>query len=168
MTKRNVMISISTSRVELAQSLFAEDGDEVDIDEFDLPTDEDGEPTELLIEGRLVTGRDRVELVWEESELSGMAGSVTTLGFDRSNPGLISMMRAGTVSTAMVFEAHKRHVSVYDTPFSSFQISVYTRDVENALLSEGMIYLDYLIEVHGAAAEHCVMTISVKSNDPLF
>jgi hypothetical protein len=111
MTKRNVMISITTSRVELAQSLFAEENDDAELEEFDLPTDEDAEPTELLIEGRLVTGRDRVELVWDESELSGMAGSVTTLGFDRSNPGLISMMRAGTVSTAMIFEAHKRHVS---------------------------------------------------------
>ncbi len=167
MTKRNVMISISTSRLELAKSLFADDND-LDEDDFDLPDDEFPEPTELLIEGRLVTGRDRVELVWDEGELSGMEGSVTSLGFDRANPGLVSMMRSGTVSTAMVFEEHRRHVSVYDTPFSSFQISVHTLRVENALLSEGVIYLDYLIEVHGAEAEHCVMTVAIKSPESLF
>ena len=120
------------------------------------------------MEGRLITGRDRVELVWDESELSGMGGSTAVVGFDRATPGMVSMIRSGTVATAMVFEAGKRHMSVYDTPFSSFEVCVHTLTVENRLLTDGQIDLEYLIEIHGAEAERCVMNITVKTEESLF
>ncbi len=160
--KKNVMIKILTSRTELAHGLF--DGEEAfdeQEDEALAPLGELSEPTELWIEGRLVIGDARVELVYEESELSGMEGSVTSIGFDRMNPGLISMMRSGLVSTAMVFEENKRHICVYRTPFSEFEICTVAKQVKNHLLSEGVIELVYLIEVHGAQAERCQMRISI-------
>ena len=169
MTKRNVMISISTSRIEIADQLFdQENGETLEPDFEALSYEEMPEPTELLLEGRLITGRDRVELVWEEGELSGMEGSTAVIGFDRATPGVVSMIRSGTVATAMVFESGKRHMSVYDTPFSSFEVCVHTLTVENALLTEGCIFLEYLIEIHGAEAERCRMTISVKPTQDLF
>lgn len=167
MTKRNVMISIHSSRVEVAEHLFDEDG-ELDPELYFAHREELPEPIELLVEGRLVTNQNRVELVYEESELSGMGGSVTSIGFERATPGLVSMMRTGTVYAAFVFEEGKRHISVYDTPFSSFQICVHTLRVENQLLTEGRIHLDYLIEIHGAQAEHCRMTITIKNEEELF
>ena len=168
MTKRNVMITISTSRMQIADQLFEQEGEELQEPIYDDYPEEMPEPTELLLEGRLITGRDRVELVWEEGELSGMEGSTTVVGFDRANPGLVSMMRSGTVATAMMFENGKRHMSVYDTPFSSFELCVHTLTVENALLTEGFLGLEYLIEVHGAEAERCRMTISIKTQEELF
>lgn len=167
MTKRNVMINISSSRVEIAEHLFDEDG-EFDMDAEPTPLGEMPGPTEILVEGRLVTSPTRVELVYEETELSGMGGSVTSIGFERNAPGLVSMMRTGTVFAALVFEQGKRHISLYDTPFSNFQICVHTLQVQNALLTEGRIHLDYLIEIHGAQAEHCRMTITVKNTEQLF
>ena len=158
------MIKIFTTRMELSQSLFAEeeDGEEIEFDEEFLPEEggEGPETSEVWMEGRMVTGPDRVELVYEESELSGMEGSVSTIGFDRANPGLISMMRSGLVSTALVFEENKRHICVYHTPFSEFEVCAAARRVENRLLTEGKIELDYIIEVHGAQAERCHMVIS--------
>lgn len=169
MTKRNVMISIATSRVQIAESLFEENAEDVEQELPPEPVDgEMPEPTELLLEGRLITGRDRVELIWDEGELSGMEGSTTVVGFDRANAGLVSMMRSGTVSTAMIFERGKRHMSVYDTPFSSFELCVHTLTVENALLTDGYILLEYLIEVHGAEAERCRMMIAIKDEEALF
>ena len=90
-------------------------------------------------------------------------GSVTSVGFERNNPGLVSMIRTGTVETALIFELGKRHISVYDTPISSFEVCVQTLRVENRLLRDGILQLDYLIEIHGAQAEHCRMTISARS-----
>ena len=116
----------------------------------------------MLMEGRLVTNANRVELMYEESELTGMEGSVTTIGFDRNNPDLISMMRTGVVRTALTFESGKRHFCLYNTPYSDFEVCVRTIAVENALLTEGTLRLDYLIEIHGAQAEHCKMTISIR------
>ena len=169
MTKRNVMIHISTERRQLAMSLFDEEADdELPPEELDVDGEECDEPTEMLVEGRLITGPGRVELVYDEGEFSGMEGSVTSIGFDRSAPGLISMLRSGPVSTGMVFEEGRRHLSVYETPFSNFQICVRSLHVENALLTEGRILLEYLIEVHGAQAERCRMLITVKQDEALF
>ncbi len=167
MTKRNVMISITTSRHMIAQGLFDGQPDvDEELEEWD--DEEASGPEEMLVEGKLVTNEQRVELLYEESELSGMQGSVTTIGFARNAPGLISMNRTGSVVTSLVFEEGKRHFSVYDTMFSSFQVCVRTLRVENRLLSEGRLGIEYLIEIHGAQAERCEMSIVVRDAQNLF
>lgn len=173
MTKRNVMISILTSRTEMNMSLFAEDAEAEEIEEgadgapsldaiLKNVTGEMPEPTEMLIEGRLLTSELRVELVYAESELTGMEGSLTAIGFDRANPGLVSMIRTGPVRTAMTFEQGRRHICLYNTPFSEFEVCVRTIKVNNRFLEENLLELDYLIEIHGAQAEHCKMWISIR------
>lgn len=172
MTRRDVMITIRTVRRGVPVPLFRsdeaeteEDCDEEYDDEFEEWGDEESgeaEEAEILTEGRLITTSQRVELVYEESELTGMEGSVTKLGFDRAVPELISLLRGGTVSTALVFESRKRHVCVYDTPFSGFEVCVQTIEVRNELLTKGELYLDYLIEIHGARTERCKMNLTVR------
>ncbi len=170
MTKRNVMIDILTSRIEMNMSLFAEEPENEEIEEISQSfedilknvTGEMPEPTEMLMEGRLLTSTHRVELVYAESELTGMEGSMTAIGFDRANPELVSMMRTGPVRTAMTFEEGKRHICIYNTPFSEFEVCVRTIKVKNRLLEENTLELDYLIEIHGAQAEHCKMTVTVR------
>ena len=170
MTKRDVMIDILTSRREMNLSLFDEDA-ETEQAEEGMPsleellknvTGELPEPTEMLMEGRLLTSTYRVELVYAESELTGMQGSMTAIGFDRANPDLVSMIRTGPVRTAMTFEEGKRHICLYNTPFSEFEVCVRTIKVKNRLLEENKLELDYLVEIHGAQAEHCKMTINVR------
>ena len=170
MTKRDVMIDILTSRREMNLSLFDEDAETEQAEEgmpsleelFKNVTGELPEPTEMLMEGKLLTSTYRVELVYAESELTGMQGSMTAIGFDRANPNLVSMMRTGPVRTAMTFEEGKRHICLYNTPFSEFEVCVRTLKVNNRLLEENRLELDYLIEIHGAQAEHCKMTVTIR------
>ena len=166
MTKRNVMIRILSSRLEVPRELFEEDTLPEDF-EIDSLSGEMPDPSEMMMEGRLITGSDRVEVVYEESELTGMEGSVTSVGFARNAPELISMMRTGLVRTALVFEEGKRHLCLYNTPFSQMEICVHALRVENELLTTGRILLDYLIEIHGLQAEHCHMEIFVRSAEEL-
>ena len=170
MTKRDVMIDILTSRREMNLSLFDEDEENEQAEE-DMPSLEDilknvtgelPEPTEMLMEGKLLTSTYRVEFIYAESELTGMQGSMTAIGFDRANPNLVSMMRTGPVRTAMTFEEGKRHICLYNTPFSEFEVCVRTLKVNNRLLEENRLELDYLIEIHGAQAEHCKMTVTLR------
>lgn len=168
MTKRNVMIQISTVRHQIATQLFAGLAPEEEEDDELLDPEEEDNSSDMWTEGRLVTNSHRVELVYDEGELSGMKGSVTSIGFDRDTPTLVTMMRSGPVSTAMVFEEGKRHFCVYDTPFSSFQVCVRAITVENRLLTDGILGLEYLIEIQGAQAERCRMTVTVTENNDLF
>ena len=169
MTQRNVMITIRTSRIEVPHS-EPDDECENEVEFFEAPAQsgEFPEPTEMLVEGKLITGRDRVELVYEEPELSGMDGSVTSIGFDRTAPALISMFRTGAVESALIFEEGKRHFSLYNTPFSNFQICVCALHVKNDLFATGCIELDYIIEIQGVQAERCRMTISARPGDNPF
>ncbi len=160
MTKRSVMIRIQTVRQTVTQALFEETESDTET-AFLPPFDVSEEPTEMLVEGRLVTGTNRVELIYEEGELTGMEGSVTSIGFDRTTPELVTMIRTGLVNTAMVFEAGKRHLCLYHTPFSELEICVRALQVGNRLLEEGKIELDYVIEIHGAQTDRCQMTICV-------
>ncbi len=152
------MITIRTARTETADDLFEDD---ILLDP-ENESDEPSEPTDMIVEGRFCTGKNRVELVYEEGELSGMEGSVTSIGFDRDTPNVVSMIRTGTVETALIFEEGKRHFSVYDTPLSSFQVGVHTLLVDNRLLTDGILQLDYLVEIHGAQAEHCRMVVAMR------
>lgn len=162
-----VMISMHTERKGLAVALEAED--ETAIPELPDPLEEDVEEdedtTDLMMEGLLVLQDGRVELSYLENELTGMEGSATSISFSLDQPELVSMLRSGAVNTALVFEPGKRHICVYDTPFSSFEICVKTKSVRNELLLNGTLDLDYFIEIHGAKAEYCQMKISVRPDE---
>ena len=164
MTKRDVIITIKTSRLDSGLQFFEDNNFVYTFDPDDREPEEKQEmppPTEMITEGKLVTSPNRVELVYEETVLSGMEGSVTAIGFDRDQPGMSSMIRSGNVSTALIFEEGERHYSVFDTPLSTFQLCTYTELVENRLLTDGTIRIEYIIEIRGAQAECCHMDISV-------
>ncbi|MBQ8432669.1 MAG: DUF1934 domain-containing protein [Clostridia bacterium] len=166
MTKKKVMIKILTTRYESGQNGFDDEGDDALSFEELSTAEEEAETSEMWTEGRLVEGEQRVELIYEESEMSGMGGSVTSVGFDKTAPGLITMMRTGPVSTALVFEEGQRHICVYNTPFSTMEVCTITKRIENRLLTAGEIELDYQLEIQGAYAERCHMNIFVHRQDP--
>ena len=74
------------------------------------------------------------------------------------------MLRTGMVSTAMTFKAHHRSICTYETPYMPFSIGVHALTVDNRLDSEGVLKLDYIIEIKGARAERCEMTMIIKED----
>lgn len=168
---KRVRIFLSTERVGVAARLFedmAEGLSEADVlaDAMFSPSDgSEYEPqtTEMFSDARLRLTGDMFSLSYEESELTGMEGSSSQLSFMFSQPDLITMLRSGSVSTALVFEPNKRHFCTYKTPFMPFEVCVHTLRVDNRLLSdEGTLDLDYLVEIRGAEAERCRLHLEIK------
>ncbi len=158
---KKVMIYITSRHTEVSDALFdvmfgenARDEDE--ISEASATEDfPDDEPIEITVEGRLrVTQEGLCTLSYHETEMSGMEGSKTTVTFDKANPSLVTMMRSGAANTALVFEPNSRNICVYNTPYMPFELCVHTKEVDNRLLDEGYLLLDYIIEFRGAKAEH--------------
>ena len=118
---------------------------------------------EMSTEGTLRIADGRVEIAYDESELTGMEGATTCVSFATDAPELVTMMRGGTVTTALVFEPHRRHICVYHTPFMPFEICVYSSRVENRLLDLGTLDLDYIIELRGAEAERTRFTMKIRT-----
>ena len=171
MSKEYVSVSIVSERSAVKANLFdavyekqiAEMADDVSIMvPEELPGEENGETLEMITEGVVRVRGGRVEIVYDEGELSGMEGSTTVVSYAKDDPKTVSMIRSGAVSTALVFERGVRHLCTYETPYMPFQIGVLALHVDNRLESAGEMMLDYLIEIRGAQAERCKMTLKVK------
>ena len=150
--REEVRIRIRSVRYEVEESLFSKDNDEM-IAEDTLRVEP--ETIEISSIGRLTLNDGRVEIAYDETEITGMDGSTTAISFLLDQAGVVSMIREGAVSTVLVFESKKRHHCIYNTPFMPFEICVHTLKVDNRLLDENEKYLDldYIIEIRGAQAE---------------
>lgn len=167
MIKKFIRIKLTSLREASNDRFFGQMlGDEVDEfedeDELDAPEENEPEgPIEMFSEGEMYITPERVIIAYDESELTGMEGSHTQVRFERSAPELVTMMRSGSVSTILVFEEGKRHICTYQTPYMPFEICVFTKKVTNNLLENGVIELDYIVEIRGAQAERTQFKIEV-------
>ena len=108
-----------------------------------------------------------VSVKYDETELTGMAGATSTVTYRTCDRGLVSMLRTGMVSTAMTFKAHHRAICTYETPYMPFSIGIHALTVDNRLDTEGILKLDYIIEIKGARAERCEMVMKVQEDSSL-
>ena len=152
--KREVKIRIESITYEVEASLFGMDeADVMELDESDIQAEIEPDKIEIKTFGVFSIDGDRAEISYEESEATGMEGSITSLSFDMREVGLVTMARTGIVSTVLVFERGKRHHCIYQTPYMPFEICVNTLDVRNRIAEAGTLELDYVIEIRGAKAE---------------
>ena len=148
--KKEVRVRIKSVRHEVEAALFS-DEDEIMIQNEESET----EPEIMHINtlGTMTVENGRVEISYEETEATGMDGSTATVTYMLNQPNVISMIREGAVSTALVFEAEKRHHCMYRTPFMPFEVCVHTLKVANHLMDAKNLMLDYIVEIRGARAE---------------
>ena len=169
---KKVRIFLTTERVGVATRLFEDmlDGmTEADVlaDAIFAPSDgseDEPQTTEMFSDARLRLTDDMFSLSYEESELTGMEGSSSQISFLYSQPELVTMLRSGSVSTALVFEPGKRHFCTYKTPFMPFEVCVQTLHIDNQLLSPtATLDIDYLVEIRGAEAERCRLHLEIRA-----
>lgn len=121
-----------------------------------------GETTTLTTECTVADKGSKIEIEYEESEITGMEGSKTKVCFDKDNPSLVSILREGAVSTALVFEEGRRHLCVYQTPYFPIELCVSTLSLQNTLNYDGgSMKAEYLVEMNGVLAEKTIINISI-------
>lgn len=112
------------------------------------------EVTELITAGMLADcGDDGFTLSYQESEVTGLEGTLTTIQVE---PQRVTLVRVGSVNSQMVFEEGRRHFSMYDTPYGALEIGINTRKMRTNLgKSGGDIFIDYGLEIdHGAVGDN--------------
>lgn len=120
----------------------------------------DPDTVELVTEGRLRREGESYVLSYQESEITGLDGTHTTI---RVEPEQVTLLRMGQFNSQMVFQEGRRHLSMYNTPYGAMAIGVNTRHLA-ADLNEtgGSIDIDYALEVDHAVAGRNVFQIRVK------
>ena len=151
---KKVRIRIVTDRIDAATGLFDKNAT------FETKNAET-EHSEMTVLGRYHDDGIRVAISYDEGELSGMEGSRTTVSYQKNEPGVITMLRTGSVKTALLFEKGRCHECVYQTPIAHFDVRVQTDEVNNSLEGVGVLYLDYTVELKGAQPQRTKMTLTL-------
>lgn len=126
-----------------------------------ITPDGEKDTIELMTEGKYYKKNDCIFLVYDESEISGMEGSTTTLKIGK---GQIMMKRFGSSESKLIFEKGIRHKTMYGTAYGNMEMEVTTSKIDIEADEEGLKRLDlcYRLNVCGNASmrnELCVEII---------
>lgn len=121
----------------------------------------DPDETELTTLGTLEETEEGWLLSYEESELTGMAGTVTSFAI---LPGRVVLRRSGSVNSEMIFEEGLPHTSLYEMEMGTLTVDVHTESLRAKMSSRGgLMEIRYQIAVdHRATGKNC-FKVRVKS-----
>lgn len=112
--------------------------------------DQEPEVIQLVTEGYLEKTKEGWDLVYEESDLTGLDGVTTTFSVKKDK---ITLDRSGKLNSQMIFQEGVYHDSLYQMSFGALMITVCATRVKSQLTQEGgTIDLMYGIEVEQNAA----------------
>ena len=126
---------------------------------------QDDDTIELVTEGCLEPdGDDGYTLSYQESELTGLEGTLTTFQIEKDR---ITLMRVGEVNSQMVFEEGRQHTSLYETPFGELSVDIQTSSLRHNLSERGgVMEIRYSIAVeHTVTGRNC-FKIQVRRKHP--
>ena len=119
---------------------------------------------EFVTEGKYFEEDGHAVFVYDESTLSGMEGTTTTL---RGKGDKIRMLRTGAavaLDTEMEFQKGRRFRGYYDTPYGGIEMEILTNEVINNLDIEqvkGSMAIDYHISLKGLAESRSLLNIEI-------
>lgn len=122
---------------------------------------------EMMSEGEMnIDSNGNVEISYIEGDQtdSGLEGTSVRLLFNKENPGFVTMVREGGMNTVLSFSEGRRSRSVYNTPYMPFNLIVNTLEVENNILLDGTLYLNYLMEIQGLGSQRNTIRIKIRED----
>lgn len=97
---------------------------------------------------------------YPESELTGMAGTRTTITF---TPDSAVLKRSGTVTSRMVFSPGARNAFLYQTPYGTSTVGLETQHYRSTLGEHGgVLELLYVVDFDHACANRNQLKITVR------
>src|SRR4051794_3678733 len=89
-------------------------------------SEDDDDIIEVVTPGKFYKEGNHYYAVYEETEISGMKGTTTTLKIGEEK---VTLIRTGTTNTKMKFKKHERDLTLYNTPHGGLDLIVDTRNL---------------------------------------
>jgi len=100
---------------------------------------------EFVTEGKYYKKDEAYFITYDESEVTGMSGTTTTL---MVMDGIVTLVRVGTINSHFVFQQGQKHISYYDTEYGAFTVGVTANEVDVKIDdSGGEIRIGYQLEI---------------------
>lgn len=120
----------------------------------------DDKEIEVVTPGEFYKEGDYYFAIYDETELSGMEGTKTTLKVSQED---FLLSRTGSTNGEMYFKKNSKDVSLYDTPYGSLQITIETNELKVDLDENGgEIYINYNLAVANQEPQNTVLKVSIR------
>ncbi|NMF06642.1 DUF1934 domain-containing protein [Clostridium beijerinckii] len=132
----------------------------ITVDSYVLDNEED--LVGVVTPGDFYEIEDGFKVEYEETKLSGMEGTKTTIIIRN---GSFDLIREGTTETKMEFRNNHRTISLYKTPYGVMDLQIDTKKLNIDISKDGgTITAMYILEIGGQPALKTNLTIGVKLN----
>ncbi|WP_392486200.1 DUF1934 domain-containing protein [Haloimpatiens sp. FM7315] len=116
---------------------------------------------EVVTPGKFYKKENAYYAVYDETEISGMSGTTTTLKISKEK---FSLIRMGSTSTNMNFKKDLVDVIMYNTPYGMLQLQVETNDLKIKMDDKGgSVIVDYNLGSVGDAPQNTLLEINIKA-----
>ena len=120
------------------------------------------EVIEVVTPGKFHLGESEFKAVYEESEISGMDGTTTTLVI---KDDVLVLEREGSTSTRMEFKKGEDVISLYNTPYGMMNINISTKELDIDMDEDGgVIYTKYVLGLEGQPGITTELKIKIRAN----
>jgi uncharacterized beta-barrel protein YwiB (DUF1934 family) len=101
--------------------------------------------------------------VYEETELSGMNGTKTTLKIGKDK---FSLIRMGSTSAKMDFDKKNKNISMYNTPYGTLELKIETKDLDIDIDDHGgNILVNYNMSLSGQTPYSTMLKVNIKTHE---
>jgi uncharacterized beta-barrel protein YwiB (DUF1934 family) len=144
------------------------DGENVGEDEInDLLGEDNISEIELCTEATMsLNTKGGVEIAYMENEDDENLKTRSRILFNTRDTGLVAMTKEGAMKAILSFEEGKTHICTYDTPFMPIKVYVDSKHVDNKLLTEGHLKLNYVINLNDTPPQHFIVEVKIKESAP--
>lgn len=122
----------------------------------------DGQPEEieLITEGEYYKEGNEYFASYEESEISGMEGTKTTMKIQND---ALAIIRQGTTNSNLLFKKDLNHVSLYSTPYGALEVTIKPSKVLIDIgEAGGRVELAYKMEATGLEPMENTLELNIK------
>lgn len=122
--------------------------------------DKDADIMNFVTEGTYYKKENDYYITYDESKLTGMDGTTTTLKIE---PDSVTLIRLGNVSSLMVFQKGRKHTSEYNTDYGVIEVGVTARKLSVDMNDlGGQINVEYVIEVNNQLTSFTTLSVMVQ------
>lgn len=118
---------------------------------------------EVMTPGEFTVLKDGYKVEYEETKLSGMEGTKTTMLIKEDS---FELIRCGSTETKMVFAKNNQSISLYKTPYGTMSMTIDTKKISiDVDETGGKIQISYilLVEDQQKIETNLVVNIKVKN-----
>ena len=120
------------------------------------------EVIEVVTPGKFHLGESEFKAVYEESEISGMDGTTTTLVI---KDDVLVLEREGSTSTRLEFKKGEDVISLYNTPYGMMNINISTKELDIDMDEDGgVIYTKYVLGLEGQPGITTELKVKIRAN----